>query len=355
MTNVSFIASHLAPRLGVENALVVLQRLFEISGVSSEVVCMGGDARDLKVLPNAVICGPPIKGVKRLNVWRASKARRVSAGTDLVILVGAWAAIPYLLVNRRDKRRIIVWEHSLSAEKIQTNAMLKVLSGLARRLYRRADLVIGVSEPLAQDLRSLGVANARVIPNVIEEPLGRSTSERANNPARLIMLGSLTDTKNQELAIKALAKLASPAVMSIVGSGPNELALRRLVDELGIGAHVSFEGFLEHDAAMGLLERADLLVHCAHGETFGYVYFEAANRHVPVVAVTNSVSRGIVPAFVPGLLVGDSAVELANAIGEILATPPASEVFAAADEARSRIFSSDAVLESWRIAFDGKV
>ena len=52
---------------------------------------------------------------------------------------------------------------------------------------------------------------------------------------------------------------------------------------------------------------ADILVHTSLGETFGFVYFEAADAALPVVSLDHRVARAFIPALVPGTLSGDRA------------------------------------------------
>jgi glycosyltransferase involved in cell wall biosynthesis len=57
------------------------------------------------------------------------------------------------------------------------------------------------------------------------------------------------------------------------------------------------------------------------GETFGYVYFEAADAGLPVVSLDHRVAREFIPALVPGALFSGGATELADQVLELTAGP----------------------------------
>jgi glycosyltransferase involved in cell wall biosynthesis len=59
---------------------------------------------------------------------------------------------------------------------------------------------------------------------------------------------------------------------------------------------------------------ADILVHPSVGETFGYVYFEAADAGLPVVSLGHRVAHDFIPTLVPGLLCNSEATDLAEKV-----------------------------------------
>lgn len=349
--------SHIAPRLGIEGAMIELRALLADAGVASRVIALGGDARDSTVIPDIVLCGTPLLGLRRINVVRPARARRHIGRSDgVVVLVGLWAAIPYLATAGRHRQRLIVWEHSLNDEKIQTNRALRLLAPIARLLYARADQIIAVSAPLARDLVARGHRNVTMIPNAITEAAGAAVRPPQSDaqPFRIVMLGSLTETKNQELAIRALAMLgASQIRVKIAGDGPNRTHLENLAKELGVEDSVEFLGQLPHWASMDLLNEAHCLLHCALGETFGYVYFEAATRNVPVIAVRNSITKELIPTLIPGEEVENSATHVAKAIEHLRSAGLNPRAFEKASARRRELFGRDAVASAWLDALEG--
>lgn len=354
---VSFVVSHIAPRLGIETAMIELRELLTDAGVTSNVIALGGDASDSVIVPDVVLCGTPLRGPRRINIIRPARARRHTRRADgVVVLVGLWAAIPYLATMGKHQQRLIVWEHSLNREKVQTNRALRVLAPIARLLYARADHVVAVSAPLARDLVSRGHQNVTTIPNAISEATGASvrTFRSGEKNFRIVMLGSLTETKNQELAIRALASIRSSEIsVKIAGDGPNRKRLENLTRELGMEDRVDFLGQLPHSATMELLEEAHCLLHCALGETFGYVYFEAATRNIPVIAVRNSITEELIPELIPGKEVENSPTDVAEAIEALRSAGIRPEDFHEASARRQKMFGRDAVASAWIDAIGG--
>jgi glycosyltransferase involved in cell wall biosynthesis len=354
---ISFVVSHIAPRLGIESAMLELRELLTDAGVTSRVIALGGDSNDSAIVPDVVLCGTPLRGPKRINIIRPERARRHIGRSDgAVVLVGLWAAIPYLATMGKHRQRLIVWEHSLNREKMQTNRALRLLAPIARLLYARADQIISVSTPLTRDLIARGHRNVTTIPNVVAEVTGAASqpSPSTTEHFRIVMLGSLTNTKNQELAIRALASIRSPEIsVKVVGDGPDRKHLQDLTTELGLADRVEFLGQLPHSASMELLQEAHCLLHCALGETFGYVYFEAAARNVPVIAVRNSITQELMPELIPGEEIENSPRHVAEAIERLRSAGIAPKAFHEAAERRREIFGCDAIASAWLHALGG--
>jgi glycosyltransferase involved in cell wall biosynthesis len=75
----------------------------------------------------------------------------------------------------------------------------------------------------------------------------------------LISVGHLIPRKGHDLIIRALADLPGLDLM-IVGRGPEEEALRRLAQELGVGERVRFLGAVAQEELHAYYSAADILV-----------------------------------------------------------------------------------------------
>lgn len=105
----------------------------------------------------------------------------------------------------------------------------------------------------------------------------------------VICVGELTARKNAALLVAAVPGIAARVpgvVVLLAGSGAEEGALRRQVAALGLGERVRLLGFRED--VPDLLGAADLLVHPARVEGFGYAVAEAMAAGRPVVATDAS-------------------------------------------------------------------
>ncbi|TQJ49849.1 glycosyltransferase [Phycicoccus sp. SLBN-51] len=343
---VVFVVSHLTPTLGLER--VVLNLLDHLSrDLDLRVIVIGGTAADADLAPCPVeVLGAPLRGMARLATpLRLFRVRR-NLRRACVVYVGAWAAVPGLLVAPKSSRRI-VWEHSLISENVRRTRSLRLLKTAARLVYRRASRIIAVSNPLRDDLRQVGLP-AITVPNPLQYPLPVQALEPEGREAfRLCAVGSLTSVKNQALLVRALSQLPSAYTLDLVGDGPKRQALIVLCKELGLGQRVRFHGHQSHAATLEIMAKSAVLLHAATGETFGLVFAEAALLGVPVVAVRNRLSEEWVETGrVRGVTVRAEPSDIAGAVTRLETLPgPASKL----DEVTwLKEYRLDAVAARWR-------
>ena len=183
----------------------------------------------------------------------------------------------------------------------------RVSFALHRFALARADLLICQGEALAGDLAAVGIAvPMTVIGNPIDvdeiDRLAAAPVALPGSPA-LVAVGRLTRQKGFDLLLAAFASLcaASPgAHLTLVGTGPDEAALRRQADELGLGARVTFRGFVENPHP--LMRAADLYVLSSRYEGFPNAALEALACGTPVVATACPGVDGLVIPGVNGWL-----------------------------------------------------
>lgn len=279
--------------------------------------------------------------------WRLYRIRHRFESRHVVV-VGVWAAIAFILIPTTRARSLILWEHTLIEGKVDASLKLRLLRLLAKRLYLKADRIVCVSDPLAGEIRQLtNHPRIEVIHNLLPEkgthPLAR---KNADGPPRLLTVGSLSPTKNHEQAIRALVAIPSASLV-VLGDGPERGKLWRLCQELSLEERVTFKGHVAGQTVITAMDEADLLVHPSKGETFGLVYFEAASRELPIVALDNPVASWCIPRFAPGITYQGGHEDLAAAVKEALATGWAP-LFCAAAEARRHELDPQQVVERWK-------
>ncbi len=139
---------------------------------------------------------------------------------------------------------------------------------------RRADQVTTICEGLRLELCSRGLANEKitVIPNAVDaERFNPITLPSAALQAQLQLAGrwvigfcgSFYGYEGLDLAIRALPQIiqqAPQATLLLVGGGPEDAALRALVQELGLQAHVVFTGRVPNDVVNAYYSLIDVLV-----------------------------------------------------------------------------------------------
>jgi glycosyltransferase involved in cell wall biosynthesis len=110
--------------------------------------------------------------------------------------------------------------------------------------------------------------------------------QRANpgdvDTPRVVMVARFVNQKNQALLIEAVARLASPIILTLVGDGP----LRQQAEQLAANspAHVKVEFLGQRQDVAEILARADLFVLSTNWEGFPISILEAMRAGLPVIA-----------------------------------------------------------------------
>jgi glycosyltransferase involved in cell wall biosynthesis len=208
---------------------------------------------------------------------------------------------------------------------------------LPRRWIRwaaaRAAGIVTVSEALRERLLELGLrgSSIEVLRNGVDlelfAPQDRAAARRELGIAEVgsvvASVGWLIPRKGHDLAIRAVARL-SKTMLLIVGEGPEEAALRRLAEQIGVAGRVRFVGSVPQERLPAAYNAADVLVLASSREGFPNVLLEALACGTPVVATAVWGTPEIVASPAAGRLVqARSAGALSAALHDVLAEPPA--------------------------------
>lgn len=192
---------------------------------------------------------------------------------------------------------IVSTEHSIGDSQIEGRAKTPATRFLYRATERMSDCTIAVSHRVRERLIAWGLDAARIvtIPIGIDleryrfDPDAREVARRAFgfNRDQLIVgtVGRLVPIKRLDLLIHAAhSVVADGAKLLIVGDGPEEDRLRKIVHRSGLTPSVTFAGKQEDIPAM--LAAMDLFVMTSAEETYGLAAVEALAAGLPVVATT---------------------------------------------------------------------
>ncbi|MGH2498742.1 MAG: glycosyltransferase [Candidatus Limnocylindria bacterium] len=181
-----------------------------------------------------------------------------------------------------------------------------------------ADEVIANSRAVLEDARRTEHRLPRrstVIWNGVDVSCYRVADPRNIGSLRLVTVGALADRKGQEYVVDALRLIRDAGVeanLTIVGTGPNESLLRRMVAERQLAENVVFAG-LQVDPRPWLLD-ADLFVLPSRQEGFSNALLEAMASGLPAVATD----------------VGGNAEAVVHGEGGLIVPPRDSEAIARA-------------------------
>jgi glycosyltransferase involved in cell wall biosynthesis len=196
-----------------------------------------------------------------------------------------------LLLGRLFGARVVISEHSTIFPR---KGLTKRAARAARRVFRRADAVLPVSDHLMRSIQSLGLRGPfRVVPNVVDTSLFRvaevSRAPRASSSKHILFVG-LLDAKHKKgvpFLLDALAQVATRRRdwhLDMVGDGPARDDYQRRAVELGISQNVTFHGELPKRAVAEKYRQAAFLVLPSLWETFSVVCAEALCAGVPVLS-----------------------------------------------------------------------
>jgi glycosyltransferase involved in cell wall biosynthesis len=134
-------------------------------------------------------------------------------------------------------------------------------------------------------------SNIHVITPLIEEAIIRKDTRpniMKDRPLRVLYVGRLSKEKNLFSLIEACKlalKVGRSFALSIVGLGPLEIEIRKLIAESGLSNQIKFIGYIPHgDALIAEFDSHDLLCLPSFTEGTPSVVIEAFARGMPVLA-----------------------------------------------------------------------
>jgi glycosyltransferase involved in cell wall biosynthesis len=249
----------------------------------------------------------------------------------------------YALLHAAGVRRVIVHDHSSGGWPVPRGARRLAKAMAARLPWVSADVVVAVSQYVAQRQRTAGQVPAsrlRLAPNPVSAPAPSRSREllRAELgilPSRRLVVaaGRLTPEKGFADLLRAADALPEDVEVVVFGDGPDRAALTRLRGELRTGSRVHLPGHRSQSAEW--MAAADVcVVPSRWDEAFCLAAVEALARGRPTVATR----VGAIPEFVrdgeTGLLVPPAdPMALAGAIRRLLEAPELGEQLGSAGQA----------------------
>jgi glycosyltransferase involved in cell wall biosynthesis len=250
------------------------------------------------------------------------------------------------------KTRLVVSDHAILSDHYRSRATQAALKLTTRLFYPLADARVSVSQGAAKDLASLSglpLNSFTVIHNPAEFPAKVASNAAAEalwgeGRPRILTVGKLKEEKDQQLLVRAFARLAGlpDARLMIAGDGPLLEPLQSLARELGVGERMIFPGYIADP--WPLYASADLFALPSREESFGNVLTEALHAGLPVVSTSNTGATEILDGGRYGALVpGGDADALARTIELTLAEPHDAE----AGRARAKALGGDASVDAY--------
>ncbi len=190
------------------------------------------------------------------------------------------------------------------------------------KYYRHADYWVGISKGICDHLVKGGMPAEKVfhIPNFADEkivtPLPRESFDTPRDTRLILAAGRLHANKGFDTLLKALVTIDN-AVLWLAGSGPEEIALKKLCKDLGLDSRVRFLGW--RNDVTSLMKTADLFVCPSRHEGLGSIVMESWAHGCPIVATASQGPGEVITNGETGLLTPiDDITALEGAIVQVL-------------------------------------
>jgi glycosyltransferase involved in cell wall biosynthesis len=194
-----------------------------------------------------------------------------------------------------------------------------------RFVLRRARHVIAISEPVAQELREIyGVDPARisVVGNGVDcEEFVPADRPRSHTSLRVLYVGRLVQRKKVDVLIEAVAAASMPLTLRIVGSGPEEAALRASVERHGLTSRIEFRGFRSGADLRDEYQWADVFAIPSSYEGVPLAALEAKACALPLVAAGFAGAERLATEGSGLLIAGSDAAGFAHAFDWLAGHP----------------------------------
>ena len=302
----------------------------------------GVAARLLRRVPGSLLF-PGDRTSRRTTLWTDVQLMRVLWRVRSGVLIGTRPALNLLVAQAGPGPALVATEHAPPG---RYNALLK---REIRRRYAALDavVVLGEGERAALERVTGGGTAVHVIPNAVPALSG----ERSRLEAPVVLaVGRLARIKGFDRLIRAFAVVvpAHPQWrLRICGSGSERGALKGMIAELGLEAHVHLAGRVPHIEQE--LEQASIFVLSSRAEGLPLALLEAMSKGLAVVSFACPTGPvAVIEHGVDGLLVpnGDEAA-LGRAIAGLIEDAPQRGRLGAAAIRKAETFGLDAVGERW--------
>lgn len=267
-------------------------------GIAMEVLSFGGVRHLPKVIRHVVYFGKVFKRGKSVDVIFAQDP--VSVG------------LPAMLAAKFLRKRFILkvvgdyaWEQGtqrfgvedslddFSKGYLKYSFSVRILKRIQHLVARRAGRVIVPSEYLAGVVSNWGIDRKKItiVYNAHEHQEIKGSRDELRKELHLdgkvvLTVGRLVPWKGFKALIEifpGVLKEAPDATLYIVGSGPDEDSLKKLISERNLESKVILLGQLPREVLLRYLKAADLFVLNTFYEGFSHQILEAMNVGTPII------------------------------------------------------------------------
>lgn len=254
--------------------------------------------------------GPARMATSLLTTWALPWALARARPTVLVAQSPVYGGVPAVLSGRLVGIPVLVeihGEHYLRPGSGPGRAHHWFYRPVAGFVLPRAAAVRSLSPQMTEELShlyGLGADDIIEVPNRVDLALFHPPRlDHGDGPCRrLIMVGSLTEGKNQRGLVRDLVERGRPVELVLAGDGPDREHLERTAR--GTCVDLTLLGHVSHTQLVDELRRCDAYVHYSLREAFPRAVLEAMAMGLPVVVTATGFVDSAVRDGATGLVMG---------------------------------------------------
>lgn len=178
--------------------------------------------------------------------------------------------------------------------------------------------ILTVSQTLKEHLtKYIKNKTIQVIPNITEYPI-KEPLQKVNNPFKVTMIGRISKSKNQLIAVKAIRLLVNQNIkitLSIIGAADKDYlnTIQNYIQEHNLENNISISPFTPNPE--DYVHNSDCVLVCSIKEAFGRVTIEAMKSGKLVIASNTGAGKELIKDGVTGYLFDPfNEIDLANCI-----------------------------------------
>lgn len=355
--HLSILAPHVPGTAEQETEKGVQVRRFRYAPERLEQIGYRGEAQLGRVLlaPAALVL--PLY----LLAFRRALQRQIASFKPDILHAHWWLPAGWLAA--RFSPRLVVTSHGSDVRVLERSSLLR---WMARGVSRKSSSWTAVSRFLARDLEqqlglSVGTVEVTAMP-VDAELFERGRAQAKASPTRILYAGNLLLSKGVDLLIRAAGLLRDRGVechLRILGRGPAEADLLKLVQSLALGDRVTIAPFVPQSEMPAEYGAATVTVLPTRGqaEGLGLTLVEALLAGSAVIGTPAGGIPEVVEDGVTGLLAPDGNAEaLADRLAMLLENPSLRQRLTAQGYDRvRRTYSLDSTVDRFLSIFDAAV
>jgi len=180
------------------------------------------------------------------------------------------------------------WSGHLTGDFQKKNKLDKALYN---SVLKKASAISCVSELLQKKFKLNTGYDSVVISNYIETapatapaPIPESKSDKINILSVTDMADEIKNISGLITAFNYALKENNKLHLTIIGGGPDEEKIKKIVDQFQLSSYITLAGRLNHEAVLKAMHESDFYVCNSNTETFGMTVAEALRSGKPVIS-----------------------------------------------------------------------